>query len=389
MANQEKENSQYSAGAETPNHATPVNSINLPKGGGAIRGIGEKFSVNPVTGTGAFTVPVFTSPGRADFFPKLSLSYDSGAGNGPFGLGWHFSIPSVTRKTDKGLPLYDDAAESDVFILSEAEDLMPALGLQGGEWLAVATPDAVWNGQNYALKRYRPRIEGLFARIERWQRKSDGDLHWRATTKDNVTSIYGVNPLCRLADPSDLSRIFKWLLETTFDDKGNVIFYEYKAEDTAGLNLAAANERNRQNGYARWTNLFVKRILYGTQTPYQFGEDLSQRSDWLFEVVFDYGEHNPTTPLPAEDPARQWAARADPFSTFRSTFEVRTNRLCQRILMFHHFPKGKNGEAGYDGLVHSTNFSYDQSDPASPLLGNPIATKLLSITPTEIGRAHV
>jgi len=394
MANQEKEKSQYSAGAETPNHAAPVNSINLPKGGGAIRGIGEKFSVNPVTGTGAFTVPVFTSPGRADFFPKLSLSYDSGAGNGPFGLGWHFSIPSVTRKTDKGLPLYDDAAESDVFILSEAEDLMPALGLQGGEWLAVATPDAVWNGQNYALKRYRPRIEGLFARIERWQRKSDGDLHWRATTKDNVTSIYGVNPLCRLADPSDLSRIFKWLLETTFDDKGNVIFYEYKAEDTAGLNLAAANERNRQNGYARWTNLFVKRILYGTQTPYQFGEDLSQRSDWLFEVVFDYGEHNPTTPLPAEDPARQWAARADPFSTFRSTFEVRTNRLCQRILMFHHFPKGKNGEAGYDGLVHSTNFSYDQSDPASPLLGNPIATKLLSITPTgyaldDAGKSYV
>ena len=48
-------------------------TINLPKGGGAIRGIGEKFSVNPVTGTGALTVPIFTSPGRSGFFPKLSL----------------------------------------------------------------------------------------------------------------------------------------------------------------------------------------------------------------------------------------------------------------------------------------------------------------------------
>jgi hypothetical protein len=27
-------------------------SISLPKGGGAIRGIGEKFAANPVTGTG-------------------------------------------------------------------------------------------------------------------------------------------------------------------------------------------------------------------------------------------------------------------------------------------------------------------------------------------------
>ena len=32
-------------------------TLNLPKGGGAIRGIGEKFSVNPVTGTGTMAVP--------------------------------------------------------------------------------------------------------------------------------------------------------------------------------------------------------------------------------------------------------------------------------------------------------------------------------------------
>jgi hypothetical protein len=37
-------------------------SISLPKGGGAIRGIGEKFATNPVTGTGSMTVPIATSP---------------------------------------------------------------------------------------------------------------------------------------------------------------------------------------------------------------------------------------------------------------------------------------------------------------------------------------
>src|SRR5258708_3094046 len=102
-------------------------SISLPKGGGAIRGMGEKFAANPVTGTGSMTVPIATSPGRSGFGPQLSLSYDSGAGNGPFGFGWNLAVPSITRKTDKGLPLYRDAEESDVFILSGAEDLVPVL----------------------------------------------------------------------------------------------------------------------------------------------------------------------------------------------------------------------------------------------------------------------
>jgi hypothetical protein len=41
-------------------------SISLPKGGGAIRGMGEKFAANPVTGTGSMTVPIATSAGRSD-----------------------------------------------------------------------------------------------------------------------------------------------------------------------------------------------------------------------------------------------------------------------------------------------------------------------------------
>ena len=49
-------------------------AISLPKGGGAMRGIGEKFAANPVTGTGSMTVPIVTSPGRSGFGPQLSLS---------------------------------------------------------------------------------------------------------------------------------------------------------------------------------------------------------------------------------------------------------------------------------------------------------------------------
>jgi hypothetical protein len=45
-------------------------SISLPKGGGAIRGMGEKFAANPVTGSGSMTVPIATSSGRSGLGPN-------------------------------------------------------------------------------------------------------------------------------------------------------------------------------------------------------------------------------------------------------------------------------------------------------------------------------
>ncbi|ABW12042.1 hypothetical protein Franean1_2612 [Parafrankia sp. EAN1pec] len=57
------------------------------------------------------------------------------------------------------------------------------------------------------------------------------------------------------------------------------------------------------------------------------------QADWLFEVVVDYGDHDAETPTPAPD--RPWPCRDDPFSSYRSGFEVRIYRLCRRVLMFH------------------------------------------------------
>src|SRR5262245_63209473 len=124
-ANNQQADQKETGGSHGEKNRQP--SISLPRGGGSIRGIGEKFAANPVTGAGSLTVPVYTSPGRSGFGPQLSLSYDSGAGNGPFGFGWRLSPPSITRRTDKGLPKYLDAEESDIFILSGAEDLVPVL----------------------------------------------------------------------------------------------------------------------------------------------------------------------------------------------------------------------------------------------------------------------
>src|SRR5262245_51645019 len=179
-------------GSESEKSAFAVTppGITLPKGGGAIRGIGEKFAANPVTGTGAMSVPIATSPGRSGFGPQLSLSYDSGAGNGPFGFGWSLSLPSITRKTDKGLPRYSDVVDSDVFILSGAEDLVPVLVRNvNGQWVPEDLPLRTVDGTTYRIRRYRPRIEGLFERIERWTNTSDAtDVFWRSISRDNITT---------------------------------------------------------------------------------------------------------------------------------------------------------------------------------------------------------
>src|SRR5437762_13304276 len=94
--------------------------ISLPKGGGALQGIGEKFSPDLHTGTGNFTVPTALPPGRNSFQPQLNLVYSTGNGNGPFGLGWNLNIPGVRRQTANGIPRYDDDSakpdEHDIFI---------------------------------------------------------------------------------------------------------------------------------------------------------------------------------------------------------------------------------------------------------------------------------
>jgi hypothetical protein len=404
LINQNKEGSKgHSAPATGGQISLP--SIILPKGGGAIRGIGEKFAANPVTGTGSMTVPLATSPGRSGFGPQLSLSYDSGSGNGPFGFGWSLSLPSITRKTDKGLPRYLDGQQqepdSDEFILSGAEDLVPEFEKDGeGKWVlkdgkhVIHEKPRTINGTTYNVRRYRPRIEGLFARIERWTNQADAkDCFWRSVSKDNITTWYGKTANSRIFDTAEPAHIFSWLICQSYDDKGNAIIYEYVPEDSAGIDKAQAHESNRTPD-TRKANRYLKRIVYGNLTPNR--DDKWQATDpstmknanglfhehWMFEVVFDYGEGHYSEQR-AQDPSHHdyaiaqikppagsaWPVRQDPFSTYRAGFEIRTYRLCHRVLMFHHFPNELDGIADY--LVRSTEFTYDQS---------PIVSFITSVT---------
>ena len=423
---QPSESSGNRAIRDTADNTPSAPTVTLPKGGGAIRGMGEKFSANPATGTGSMSIPIASSPGRSGFGPQLSIGYDSGAGNGPFGFGWSLSIPSITRKTEKGLPQYGDAEESDVFVLSDAEDLVPVYRQDSdGSWVASHSGykrdlDRPWvrdqqghfvihedELDGYRVRRYCPRIEGLFARIERWTKiNKPDDVHWRSISKDNILTVYGDDPDSRITDPLNAAHIFSWLISQTRDDKGNAVLYRYKAENGLFADLRKTNERNRGplNDPRRGANRYLKHVYYGNRMPLLDEEGHRPRfldqtqidtqiasHEWMFEVVFDYEDHDAATPTPNDDRAIDetgalrypWTARQDPFSTYRPGFEVRTTRLCQRVLMFHHFPH-EDG-VGADCLVRSTDFTYSyEQNPGEAR--NPIYSFLISVTHTGYKR---
>src|SRR5690349_21507385 len=155
-------------GGKTKSNAIETPSITLPKGGGAIKGIDEKFSVNAVNGTASFSVPLPISPARGAS-PSLNLTYNSGSGNGIFGLGWSLNLPSIKRSTSKELPKYFDSTDSDTFLFSEAEDLVPEYKKEtDGSFSRDAENNYVINEKDspdglFTIRFYRPRVEALFA----------------------------------------------------------------------------------------------------------------------------------------------------------------------------------------------------------------------------------
>ena len=352
-------------GGKTKSNRLETPSITLPTGGGSIKGIDEKFSVNAVSGTASFSILLPFSQARAAT-PTLGLAYNSGSGNGIFGLGWGISLPSIKRKTDKERPHYIDSIDSDTFLFSEAEDLVPAYKKENdGSFSMDAHGNYIIHEKDssdnlFTIRFYKPRIEGLFARIERWSSKSSEEIKWRVITKENTTTLFGWTSLSRLSDPLDANHVFEWLPEFTFDDKGNCVNYMYKPEDNKGVDAISIHNRNRiAAGTITYTNLYLEKILYGNKTPYkQFGDPLPSSSDYLFQTIFDYGEYNAHAPF---DEIHDWDFRPDAFSDYKSGFEIRTTRLCKRILFFHYFAELADGAA----LVKSLDFNYDTATETS------------------------
>jgi RHS repeat-associated protein len=315
-------------------------------------GLQHGVEVDQLSGTARVRIEVRLSAGRDGFGPGLGLSY--GGGNSPFGLGWTLSgLPAIAVDTARRLPTYDGA---DAYALGGAE-LVPVLRRQGNAWVRVSRPGP----PGWRVERWRARVERAYDRVERWV-DGAGRAHWRQRTRDGTVHVYGLagDGSTRVADPADPdARTFAWLLEASYDPKGNTIAYAYKAEDGAGVDRAAASEAGRLSG--PFAQRYLKTVTWANSRPLSAAAPADAANRWRMRLVLDYGEHTGAVPGPAG--SRDWLVRADAFSTHRPGFEVRTWRLCRRLLMFHQFP-----ELGADPvLVGATELGH-REDPAGSVL---------------------
>jgi len=296
--------------------------------------MGESFSPDLFTGTGNFSVPIAVPPGRNGLQPSLTLGYSTGSGNGPFGLGWNMSLPGIARKTNLGIPRYDD--EKDVFVLSGAEDLIP-----------VASGAGPSGAEGHRWMRYQPRTEGLFARITH-HTYGDGRNFWEVRTKDGMVTWYG-NPEATgadnttLFDPENPRHIAQWSIYCTADPFGNEVIYEYDRELFLRTSPIAPQQSpltppqspltppQSHLGSSPFSQLYLSRIKYADYSH----EDVKRH---LCSVSLDYAE------------------RPDPHSEFRQGFEIRTTRRCTRINTFTHpldadMPAGHTPSGNDDNTV--------------------------------------
>jgi len=302
--------------AEDKNGVSP-NTVSLPSGPGSIEGLGEAFQPMLNTGTARYAVKISLPPGTNGHTPQLSLSYESGLGDGPAGIGWTFGPVGVKRQTDLGIPRYvdgpngiDDDHDGET---DEADETDRFIGVEGEELVQLGDGT------------FRARVEGAFVRYRRV-----GD-HWEAHLKDGTRLEFGLTAQSRVSDEPG-SRVFEWLLEKSTDTNGNVIEYSYAGFD--GFD-------NRK---------YLKEIRWGPGAP-----------AWnvFYFVSFHY-----------ED-------RPDWRQDYRSGFPIRTAKRLrqidvgiQGILPSQCAPGDWNDDGSTDALIRRYSLSYTETYTHSSFLSS-------------------
>lgn len=302
----------------------------LPKGGGAIRSIGDGLGAVGARGAASYELPLPISPGRG-FAPALALSYSSGVGNSPFGFGWSKTINAIARRASKGVPTYTD---EDLFVGPDGVVLMPERDSRDGtvtsrtetHYLAIAVG-------SHQVTRFWPRSEGAFALIERWTADADRSVFWLIHTADGNLHLYGKTTDSRRADPDDPSRVAAWLIQESVDPRGQHVAYEYKPD---------SDPPNPDEPHDYRAQRFLSCVHYGnaqaSEHLYSWAAAGWNDVRWHFHLVFDYGGRpHAMDAVPGYDEVQPWSTRTDAFSDYSYGFELRIRRLCHQVLMFHSF----------------------------------------------------
>ncbi|MDP2941373.1 MAG: LamG-like jellyroll fold domain-containing protein, partial [Candidatus Omnitrophota bacterium] len=197
-----KDNSTSSAPPANPESAQKSSKKSLggssssgsstPSAAGLNTGALQALQADPFTGRAVFSLPIYVPQGRRGIQPNISLTYSSGAGNGPLGVGWSLELGAIERSTKKGAPKYDD--NSDTFVFNSGGSSSELVSIGSGQ--------------------YRAKIEGAFMRFQ------FNGSSWTVTDKSGTKYFFGQDASSRIEDGS---RKFKWALDKVLDLHGNYL----------------------------------------------------------------------------------------------------------------------------------------------------------------------
>ncbi|NII27574.1 hypothetical protein HB364_21000 [Pseudoflavitalea sp. X16] len=232
--------------------------INLPDEpstqGYAPTSIKDFEAADPATGIAMIPTPTANSlgnavlnftmnlpQGRQGMNPAVNILYNNEGGTSWMGTGWNLLTPSVSIDTRWGVPRYDAALETEMYLLS-------------GEQLAPVNNRDTFVART-AEKRFYPRVEEDFSKIIR-HGNSPATYWWEVAEKNGRKNYYGGRPGTGVDNGSvlkdDSGHIAYWALTETRDLNDNNVRYEYETAEDPGL--TGSTQQGRQ--------LYLRRIFY-------------------------------------------------------------------------------------------------------------------------------
>jgi RHS repeat-associated protein len=165
----------------------------------------RSWAVDASHGTFSERIPIEV-PAFRGITPGLALTYDSSEGNGWLGVGWSLDGVGVIERASpgKGAPRYD---ATDIFLLDGRELVACAPG---------SVSPSCTTGGTHSTK------------IESYMRiaftGTGPSSRWTITEKDGTRSVYAP-----VFSASGGANVFRWGLEQVIDMKGNVVTYNWAA----------------------------------------------------------------------------------------------------------------------------------------------------------------
>jgi len=232
---------------------------------------GEASLPNTDQSTGAlsYKFPIVVPPGRLNMTPDVALMYNSQDKKSEIlGLGWSINIPYIERLNKKG----SDTMYSENYFTSSLNGEL--FNISGGDYSA-----KVENGD-----------------FIKYQLASNV---WTVTDKNGVVYKYGTSAASRQDNPSDSSKVFRWMLEEVRDTNNNVITYQYYKDagqiypskiiytgtgSTAGIFSVNFDRVSRTGIATQYSHGF------GVTTNYGISEIRTEESGtWLRKYTLAYG----------------------------------------------------------------------------------------------------